>query len=86
VARARSRWPPDGFADALRQLVGEWEHEPHTLQLRAICLRGAIVCELGKHYANRSRPRSDGTRSVWDTSLLMLRVMTMPAFQLPGGA
>ena len=40
-------WPPDGFADALRQLVGEWEREPHTLQLRAICLLVADLIEQG---------------------------------------
>jgi hypothetical protein len=29
---------PDTFADALRQLVGEWEHDPHSLMLRTTCL------------------------------------------------
>jgi hypothetical protein len=32
---------------ALRQLVAEWEHDPHSLQLRAICLLVADLIDQG---------------------------------------
>jgi hypothetical protein len=46
-ARLRREGTPDNFADALRQLIGEWEHEPHSLELRAICLLVADLVEQG---------------------------------------
>jgi hypothetical protein len=50
--RLRREGTPQTFADALRQLVGEWEHDPHSLQLRTTCLLVADlidqewVCEI----------------------------------------
>jgi hypothetical protein len=46
-ARLNREGMPDSFADALRQLVGEWEHDPHSLQLRAICLLVADLIDQG---------------------------------------
>jgi hypothetical protein len=36
--RLRREGTPNTFADALRQLVAEWEHDSHSLELRTICL------------------------------------------------
>lgn len=37
----------DGFADALRQLIDEWQHDPHSLPLRTTCLLVADLIDQG---------------------------------------
>lgn len=37
----------ESFADALRQLINEWDHEPHSLMLRTTCLLVADLIEQG---------------------------------------
>ena len=37
----------ENFADALRELIGEWDHDPHSLMLRTTCLLVADLIDQG---------------------------------------